>query len=94
MIFSSPGARSATMNGTTYRRNDVLACDTNDEEPTFCEVVDILDTTVSQIFVVQLFAIVSYSQHYHAYEVAPAGNITVYRHSDFVDYHPLHKCRS
>ena len=66
-------------------------CEIEDEEPTFCEVVDILDSPVSEtLFIVQLLTTVCYNQHYHAYEVSPTGIITVY-HDDFSDYHPLQK---
>ena len=79
--------RSATVNGTTYKKKNIMVCAIEDEEPVFCEIVDIVETPIFEtLFVVRNLVTL--------YEVVPTSSIVVYHHSQFCDYHPLHICRS
>ena len=88
-------ANSVTLGGTTYRRKDVIVVDFKDEEPNFCQIVDILETPAAEcLFVTCMLTTEFFERHYYAFKVFPSSNIVVYKHYQFCDYHPLHLCKS
>lgn len=83
-------ARSVTLNGTTYKKSQVLLHDVLEDEPQFSEILQIYEAPTKTIFIMRDLITVSFSQHYHAYTVSPTTNITVRTYDQFIDYHPLH----
>lgn len=66
-----------------------------EEEPTFGQIVDILQTPAEEtLFVMRMLYICYFSTHYHAYEVSLTNTVAVYTHNRFIDHHPLHILKS
>lgn len=88
-------ARSATLNGTTYKKEHVMVCGMTEEDPTFGQILDIFQTpTEETLFVMRMLSVSHYDTHYHAYEVHLTHCVIVYTYNEFVDHHPLHVCKS
>ena len=88
-------ASSATLNGTTYRKDMVTVGDVNDKEPVFHQITDILEIpTEEALFVTRSMKTMCYNRHYHAFEVQLTSTFVVYKHNQFKDHHPLHICKS
>ena len=67
----------------------------NEEEPTFGQIIDILQTpTEETLFVMRMLFVLYFSTHYHAYEVSLTNIIEVYTCNKFIDHHPLHVSKS
>ena len=65
-------ANSVTLGGTTYRRKDVIVVDVKDEETSFCQIVDILETPAAKcLFVTCILTTTFFERHYHAFKVYP-----------------------
>ena len=73
----------------------VLVCDIEDDQPVFGKIDDLIVTPSQECLFVLRPLITSRSQHFHSYEVSasPQNSFFVYRHHNFVDYHPLHLSR-
>ena len=83
------------MNGTTYKRRNAIVYDVTDEEPTFSEIVDILQTEAEEtLFILRKLSTMQFHTHYHAFEVVPTSFTIILTHRDFCDYHPLQICKS
>ena len=81
-----------TLNGTTYKKNQVLICDVIEDEPQFSQILNVYKTPTKTIFVMRDLINVSYRQQNHSYEVAPLSSINVRTHDEFIDYHPIDIC--
>lgn len=70
-------------------------CDVTEEEPTFGEIVDILQTEAEEtLFILRKLCTIQFHVHYHAYEVMPTSSILILTQNEFCDHHPLHVCKS
>ena len=84
-----------TLNGTTYKKKLVVVLNIENEEPTFGEIVDVLQNQADEtLFVMQKLRTVGFSVHHHAYEVARTPFILFSTQRDFSDHHPLHVSKS
>ena len=81
----------ADINGTKYSKGNILLCTFDDGEPIFGRVLDIIVTQSKDcLFVLQPFIVVTFNQHYNAYEVVQLPNeYTICRHKDLLDHHVL-----
>ena len=86
--------RSATLNGTTYKKKYVMVCAMTEEDPTFGEIMDIFQTpTEETLFIMRMLSVSHFNPHYHAYNVTVTNYVKVYTNK-FIDHHPLHVCKS
>ena len=60
-----------------------------DDMPVFGRIVDIFVYQNHFYLATELYLTITFSQHYHAYEVAPTSNIHVSEVQSLRDYHPL-----
>ena len=66
-----------------------------DEEPMFGQILDIYETPASEtLFIMRLLSTTYFDHHYHAFAVNPTSTVSVCKHSDFADHHPLHICKT
>ncbi len=73
----------------------MVVLDIQEEEPTFGEIVDFLQTKADEtLFVMQKLRILGFSTHYHAYEVVRTSCVLISSQKYLSDYHPLHLCKS
>ena len=79
-----------TVNGTSYKKNDVLIVNFEDDDPVFGIVQHFISATETETLItMESLETISYSNHYHSYMVQPSYSKTVTTFQDLADYHPL-----
>ena len=87
--------KSATLNGTLYKKENVIVCDVVDEEPTFGLIQDIFYTNTNETyFIVCMLHTVRFCIHFNAYEVEKTSTVVMLVQKQFCDYYPLNLCKS
>lgn len=79
--------------GTTYMKGHVMIHDVVEDEPKFCQIQDMFQTPAEETLFIVRELRACFNLHYHAYEVSPVSSISVCRHHQFIDHHPLHVCK-
>ena len=77
--------------GTQYKRNDCIMTGFTHDEPKFARIVDIVfvESHQAPIFICELLTTVSYSSHYHSYEVVSNETYNIITLDTLVDHNVL-----
>ena len=72
---------SAVINGTSYRKANVVMCGMEVDTPMFGRILELIVTTCQEcLFATCPLHTIAFQYHYHAYEAVPMDWIVVYRH--------------
>ena len=82
---------SATIEGTTYRKEAVIFSH-EDDQPVFGEIKELLVTSTQEcLFLLSQLVTSHFDTHFHAYAVIHGGHRTmVCTHAQLLDYHSMH----
>jgi hypothetical protein len=75
--------------GSKYKTGDVVILSFENDWPTFGAILHIMHASGKVTFVVQKLFTVTYSSHYHAYEVERTDDRTAVGYLNLADWHPL-----
>ena len=81
------------IDGTTYMKGYVMIHDVVEDEPKFCQILDMFQTPAEETLFIVRELKSFFNLYYHAYEVSSVSSISVCKHHQFVDHHPLHVCK-
>lgn len=94
-IYNNYRVLSATICGTTYKKEAVLVYAIEDDQPVFGKIEDLIVTPSQECFFVLSPLTALPSRHFHSFEVTATsqGSKFVCKHCSIVDHYPLHLSR-
>jgi hypothetical protein len=75
--------------GSKYKVGNVVVLSFDNDMPTFGAILHIMHASGKKTFVVQKKFTVTYSSHYHAYEVVGIDDMAAVGYLELADWHPL-----